>query len=502
MEKNTKTKYLYGAAVQGIQSFIFQTNKLKEIVGASIMVDKICTKLFEEVSSEAYENNDNAILQAAGNIKHIFTDRQKCENTVRQFPKKVMEFAPGITLSQAVVEFDESDDFQIVVSELERKLKEQRNKPISSLLIGLSGVKRSQRGGFPAVEIDGDELIDECIKKKNIAFEKEESNKEESLVGKFFGADIEKRKLSNDIQDLTNKNSWIAIIHADGNSLGKIVQKVGNNKDKFKEFSQNLDKATIVSAREAYQEIAANDKYGISKSKYIPFRPIVLGGDDLTLICRADLALPLTEAFLARFEVNTEKYLGGLIKEFQVFEDAQHNKLTACAGIAFIKESYPFYYGYNLAELLCRAAKNDSNNIDKDLAPSCLMFHKVQDSFVEDYKDIVNRELTLTGDYSFKNGPYYLSQSDKKWTITELLEKVDELGTGDEANAVKSHLRQWISLMYENMDLAKQKRERVISMRDNNKLKEIFKTLTTENDKKYPAYDVLTIYSIKNQDTK
>lgn len=40
MEK--KTKYLYGAEVQGIQGFIFQTNKLREIVGASELVEEIC----------------------------------------------------------------------------------------------------------------------------------------------------------------------------------------------------------------------------------------------------------------------------------------------------------------------------------------------------------------------------------------------------------------------------------------------------------------------------
>ena len=34
-------KYLYGAAVQGIQGFIFQTNKLRDIVGASELVERI-----------------------------------------------------------------------------------------------------------------------------------------------------------------------------------------------------------------------------------------------------------------------------------------------------------------------------------------------------------------------------------------------------------------------------------------------------------------------------
>ena len=34
-------KYLYGAAVQGIQNFIFQTNELKDIAGASELVEKL-----------------------------------------------------------------------------------------------------------------------------------------------------------------------------------------------------------------------------------------------------------------------------------------------------------------------------------------------------------------------------------------------------------------------------------------------------------------------------
>ncbi len=31
--------YLYGASIQGIQGFIFETNKLKEIAGASNLIE-------------------------------------------------------------------------------------------------------------------------------------------------------------------------------------------------------------------------------------------------------------------------------------------------------------------------------------------------------------------------------------------------------------------------------------------------------------------------------
>jgi hypothetical protein len=40
--------WLYGAAVQGIQGFIYQTNELKDIIGASELVEEICTLEFAE----------------------------------------------------------------------------------------------------------------------------------------------------------------------------------------------------------------------------------------------------------------------------------------------------------------------------------------------------------------------------------------------------------------------------------------------------------------------
>ena len=47
------SKYLYGAAVQGIQNFIFQTNKLRDIIGASELVARVCTTMFSDLMGEA-----------------------------------------------------------------------------------------------------------------------------------------------------------------------------------------------------------------------------------------------------------------------------------------------------------------------------------------------------------------------------------------------------------------------------------------------------------------
>ena len=89
-------KYLYGASVQGIQSYIFQTNKLREIVGASELVERVCTELFQDQFEPGQFKEENLVTAAAGNVKYIFDDFEECSKIVLKFPKTVMESAPGI----------------------------------------------------------------------------------------------------------------------------------------------------------------------------------------------------------------------------------------------------------------------------------------------------------------------------------------------------------------------------------------------------------------------
>src|SRR3712207_5584875 len=107
-------QYLYGASVQGIQRFIFQTNELKDIVGASELVEFICTDLFKNIVGNGWKA-DHQVISAAGNVKYIFDNREDCARVVRRFPREAMNTAPGITISQAVIELQ--DDFTLSVNE-------------------------------------------------------------------------------------------------------------------------------------------------------------------------------------------------------------------------------------------------------------------------------------------------------------------------------------------------------------------------------------------------
>lgn len=494
--------YLYGAAVQGIQGFIFQTNKLREIVGASELVEEICTVKFQDLFKQVGVSyvEDDCVLHAAGNIKYIFKSESDCSKVVREFPKTIYEFAPGITVSQAVVKYD-GINFECAVNELENNLRTQRNRPIRSATLGLMGIERSRYTGLPVVLKKDNEYIDAATLSKlyeDSFGERKRTTK--ILCEKAFGKqEVFDEQIAYDIEDITKCNDWIAIIHADGNGLGQVVQAIGTDKVKFKEFSEKLDDATRESAIAAYN--AVRERF--TEDKIIPIRPIVLGGDDFTTICRGDMALDYVASFIDNFEKRTV-----FVKDFKS-EILKFDHLTACAGIAYIKSSFPFYYGYNLAEDLCSEAKKDAKaDVNEgELAKSCLMFHKVQDSFTEDFSAIAKRELSPRENISFQFGPYYINEAKAgRWTVSELNKYVNQL-LGKEGNAVKSHLRQWMSLLHDNPEMAKQKLLRLKSMTTmKDYVENVTKATTRKKEKKdvhvFPVYDILAIHTINNQMTK
>ena len=297
--------YLYAAAVQGIQDFIFKTNDLKHIVGASELVEQVCVSAFDEFESKD-KSKGESVVRAAGNIKYIYQDFSECKKAFREFPKKVMLMAPGITISQAICGYDDENMFDTAIDKVEQLLKAQRNKPPKSVLAGIIGIKRTNNTGLPVTQIKKGEYLDDSTIQK-IAF-----NETRLLCEKSFNtSNIGHSNVAYDIKDITGKNDWIAIIHADGNGLGKVVQKVGKKKDVFKQFSQELDEATQAAAHAAYNKLKAEKLF--DENGVIPIRPVVLSGDDMTVIIRGDLAVKYAKEFIAAFERETRRRLSDIL---------------------------------------------------------------------------------------------------------------------------------------------------------------------------------------------
>lgn len=445
-------KYLYGASIQGIQSFIFQTNKLREIVGGSELVEGICTDIFYDFI-DSDEKDENIILSAAGNIKYI-ADEKTCKKLVRDFPKKVMLKAPGVTVSQAVVKIVGSIPLSVSINLLEEKLKAERNKSNMPLEIGFMGLERARRTGGVAVEFKNrkgklEAFCESTSNKDKVVDQKSDSSNESShtkLFRKISGVTEKPKEITLEIEEICkgHKNSWIAVVHADGNGLGNILRIMGeklknadfeNSKEAFRKFSVALEKATQAAAQNAFSEIFKPEESFTSSGKY-PIRPIVCGGDDLTFIIRADLALKFTEIFLSEFESKTKE-------EFKVLEDFGicdfKEGITACAGIAFIKESYPLHYALNLSESLCKDAKKlvkDNHRRVNGIPESALAFYKVQESFTDKLPILQERTLHAgNGDkkLDFYYGPYLLGSLEKLHNRLNVLKMEAESQEGSKA---------------------------------------------------------------------
>ena len=131
----------------------------------------------------------------------------------------------------------------------------------------------------------------------------------------------------------------------------------------------------------------------------------------------------------------------------------------------------------------------------------------MQDSFVESYDEIVKSELTPCKDASFEFGPYFLNAQKNYWKIKELEDDVKSLDN-DEGNAVKSHLRQWISIMHNGgIEQAAQKQKRLISVLESKSslkalAEHLITNVTVNGIRKYPVYDALALHSINSQVTR
>lgn len=507
------SKYLYGAAVQGIQGFIFQTSKLTEIVGASELVEQICTTKFWEVAG-IEEDDENIILNAAGNIKYIFESKEKCEAFVRVFPKDVMEMAPGITISQAVVDIQKEKEnaYQI----LENRLRVQRNKSISiTHAVGLMVTETARRTGGVGVDYgngkDKGKVVDNGQFLKAKASEKANKKLLRKIVGEQ-GNLIE--KFPYDIGDISAKEenkSWVAVIHADGNNLGQLIIDMTRGISQeasflaIKNFSKILNDTTEKAAKNAFEKVITSKVIEDSKKGKIPFRPVVLGGDDLTAIIRADLALDYAESFLKAFEALSKNNFKNFAKENNLENNPFENGLTACAGIAYIKANYPFHYGVTLAETLCKEAKRISKDIDKKQTPSSVMFHKVSASFVEEYEDIIDTELKAKDLVYFNYGPYFIHSQESFSMISDLKSCIADI---NRKTAPKAGLRNWLTELNQNPGNAKQLLARLSGL--NKEYSYLLENPFTEREVKEkgkiakgkftPIYDIIALSGIQKSE--
>ena len=438
----------------GNQNFIFSTNKLKENIGASELTYKATTEwLFQAVgevaNSQLYEawqkqqdlkilanSKINPFIEQSGTQVEILlatsgkaillTKEEKIAKAIiHHLTRYALIEAPGLDIGGVFVEFDwdkpkHSGSISIAeaVQDAHKKFEKVRAyRPApNSRFLRLPITAGCNISELPA------SVVEPSPDNEKIPLSKVSKVKRDALPTAKKRLQAITPRLMPDINKLEKsfEISWLAVVHADGNGLGQILldfQKYIGEKsnrnyiDKYRKFSLALDECTLNSFKQALEEVFPQDNK-------LPIVPLILGGDDLTVVCDGQYALEFTRVFLQKFEVQTQNHA-------DISEIAQKvfgvGRLSACAGISIIKQHFPFSVAYDLAEKLIKSAKKTKNKVQckssktiKSNTPfpcSAIDFHILYESSGVDF-DTIRKKLEPESQTKLYNRPYVVTAID------------------------------------------------------------------------------------------
>ncbi|MDY6993839.1 MAG: hypothetical protein SVR94_14725 [Pseudomonadota bacterium] len=492
---------LYTFEAKSIQNYILDSSKLKDMIGASEQIENLCTDggLLDDVLKVL--NLEGQFFRRAGGAFAVqFEQEEEAKRFQSFWSYCVRQQLPGLSFIQNIQPYVHNNEIKEAIKQLNRNNEQRRNQLAADFPLAGPLVARYRRTGGPAVNRQKEETLDAVTYSKRAfkslhLLQKKVDPKNLYHWPTDFAEDeayLPKEKIFPLLAD----NPYIGIIHADGNSLGSVVKNTmqdipaENYQSAALNFSKALEEATLSATRLAVQRILA--KHATHGTEMVmPARPLVVGGDDLSFIVRGDLALSFTETFLEAFEQQTEQAFDDLKKQYPEMNLPPY--LTACAGIVFVKSKQPFYQAYDLAESLCRYAKNIARkHRQPDELMSCaLAFHRITTSLIDDYETIRQRELTIRvktkENIVLSMQPYFIGKVNEE--LTPRFSQLQALADSLKDPAIsQGSVRELLNLLYlEHWDLAKQRFARwQENLADNEIKQKITNSLEALTDKEHP----------------
>lgn len=406
-------EYLVLMEVGKKQSYIFKSNKLKENIGASMIIQYVTEEL---PNNKISEFNGKEIMRGGGKSLFSFNNEENATEFIKAISGEVVRRFPGLDIYFVKDTVNEDvDNFSDKIDELYTKLgtkKSLRKNAMRQLSFGIEKICTST--GLPVVYYEKDEVISEEVKAKRDFCDK---NKRRSII---HGRDNDFPK---ELDKLTEEdNSYIAIIHIDGNSMGskfvdlansykKLIDKDKSYNKKYLEamnkLSRSIDKVYTKAFNKVIDEAMVEGKANI--------RPIIFAGDDVTFVCKAEDGIRLSRIFIEEINKNNIN-IGDKTVE-----------LNAAAGIVFVKSHYPFSRAYDLAEELCANCKAVIKS--KKVDASMIDWHVLQGENTKSIQEIRRTQYDVDG-LSLTMRPLYLNKDEFnsfknfKWALNHI--QIDE----------------------------------------------------------------------------
>lgn len=335
------SEHLAVISATSIQDYIFRSNRLREQVGAS-----------RNVKDALGQWRERALFVGGGNAVVRFPSLQEAHRQVFEWSRRQLEDAPGLRFSVGFSEVTENAGEYYEAALDNRQACEE--SPSGGGEPGALPICVTCPSTGLAATTDGEDQQGRPISAE-AAKKQQESGRVERLIGGWkFPLDLDKL-------GTTENASQVAVVHADGNGIGKLVSEALAQGEGGIERLGQLSKELSAIGRRAriqlidelrtraevwHQEEQLKLKPLEKGGFYMPIRLIVDGGDDATWVCAGKIGLATAARYLQIFE--------------QVAREAGKEQLTACAGVAIVPRGYPFSRAYSLAANLCGSAKRKS----------------------------------------------------------------------------------------------------------------------------------------------
>lgn len=487
--------YVYLFEVKSIQQFLFSSGKLKDVISASERLDRLIDSPVENVkksvlshvleTANLISDIDDAdkpstegmirFLRCKGGAFYAYCEQEAPLNELRSlWTLTVRQLFPSLTITDAL---EHANSLSEAMDKGHKALAASRNAPQVSFPIAPAIAERYSRTGNASVPLtalaqratheqeSNDDSLDLETERHRQAYQSFGLRDEAALQGRFTPDEYEGEvyypinfeedfDFDGSKESLTKSNREaikdMALIHIDGNGLGLLLMAlkdalspddIERYRKGFRTFSDALSEATVSAAKVATKELieTVNPQTRDSKVRVtLPMRPVVLGGDDVTLFCRADLALRYSRTFCQEFKQASKKALQPLFDDYLPKETELFPYITASGGVLFHKAGHPFMQSHHLVEALCSKAKALTKSVylnsaeNKKVGPAALAIYRVSNATQLGLEEITDQSLNRNS-ISMGMQSYFVSKEESESQTHkrhfELLDSLLELST-------------------------------------------------------------------------
>ncbi len=338
----------------GIQNYIYRSSELKYIAQASQEIDNLSTR-FAEI---AKEQSVQLIVSAGGNASFCSDSEKLLKNICRTISRELIEKYNGLEVVAAIYPYEKGQLVRIYRNAgallEQKKLTQARSATFtfpgleSSREKVSSPVKPYLETKYLIPNQTDNQIIMKCEGEKSdlMAFVTMDGL---TMGQKYFKwLSLAEDQSYSDEKFIEEFQKWsMYLTHRWNDAWKNIIEDIFNS---FPAENPML-KHPISSKRQLKLNWDEDQKSKFCTQPYLPIRKIFQGGDDLTFICDARIALSIIRNLIHYLEEKAEN-TAGIPLMFQ--------NITVSAGAVFLDSHFPFVRAVRLADDVRKKAKKDA----------------------------------------------------------------------------------------------------------------------------------------------